>query len=289
MTGATALFLATRYLALFSIDFLGAATYSGMSNSVVLLNSSHPAFSSLRTLALSGMNWPLAVVTFCLGSVPFAINAWTMALGITGMNAPVLGCVGGDSLVSGVAAGRSCLIASDIMVLVVTLWSTVRNGRLRTNIGAKPSLANVLIFNGGTLVTLNIIHLTLTLISIVDSLDPISEVTILTDPITAILVCRFLLALQSADQEALDQGSSSTPSRADNEGETLRFASRVVGSIGGTLEFAHDANSESSIREELSSISVEDIETLEREQGGPVDDEPQCEKTSAEQISEIRR
>lgn len=54
----------------------------------------------------------------------------------------------------------------------------------------------------------------------------------------AILTCRFLLALQSANQKALGQHSTTgtlSTGDGDENGGTLQFASRVLGSIGASL------------------------------------------------------
>ncbi|KAI0662103.1 hypothetical protein C8Q70DRAFT_627273 [Cubamyces menziesii] len=88
------------------------------------------------------------------------------------------------------------------------------------------------------LLIMNVLHLTLTLTSIVDIRSPVSQVTILTDPLTAILICRFLLALQSANVMALE-GRDSSDSQADadrDHGNTsLRFASGIMHSMRGTV------------------------------------------------------
>lgn len=59
------------------------------------------------------------------------------------------------------------------------------------------------------------------------------------DRLTAILICRFLLDLQHANQKALDPALDDT--HGDARGDqtlSLRFASRVLGSIGGSLPAA---------------------------------------------------
>ncbi|EIW52886.1 uncharacterized protein TRAVEDRAFT_53319 [Trametes versicolor FP-101664 SS1] len=67
----------------------------------------------------------------------------------------------------------------------------------------------------------------------------VSFVIELTDPLMAILVCRFLLALQHANQAALDRDTLRTTHTFGEERtgqDTLRFASAVIGSIGESLE-----------------------------------------------------
>ncbi|KAI0351300.1 hypothetical protein OH77DRAFT_1411320, partial [Trametes cingulata] len=93
VTGATVLFLATRYLLLLSYNLLGMATFAPMTQKVRFLFSIHcvvlegvqlvvalcqypvlASFSALRALALSGMNWPLAACVFGLALVPFVLD-----------------------------------------------------------------------------------------------------------------------------------------------------------------------------------------------------------------------
>ncbi|KAH9858060.1 hypothetical protein C2E23DRAFT_719228 [Lenzites betulinus] len=85
-TGATILFLTTRYMGLISDAIMGAATCFTMSDQVcamvvkiqsVLSISQYvlwAAFSGLRTLALSGMKWPLALLVFVLSLGPLGTN-----------------------------------------------------------------------------------------------------------------------------------------------------------------------------------------------------------------------
>ncbi|EIW59920.1 uncharacterized protein TRAVEDRAFT_20179 [Trametes versicolor FP-101664 SS1] len=114
-TGATVLFFATRYLGLLSFTILTAATYAPLSDKKLCLwlgpKSCTPlayvqayfsvsqyiawaAFSGLRALALSNMNWALASAVFILGLGPFASNMWALSSGLTGISVPPFGCGG---------------------------------------------------------------------------------------------------------------------------------------------------------------------------------------------------
>ncbi|KAI0351308.1 hypothetical protein OH77DRAFT_944914 [Trametes cingulata] len=259
MTGATVLFLATRYLALLSYLFLGTATFAPMSDQIqnpVIISQYivWAAFSALRALALSRMNWLVAGTVFLLASGPFAVNIWVTSLGLIGENVPVVGCSGGSnqtrhqaiigtrssslspalSLSScpslGVSVAHACGIVAESLVIVITVWHTVKaTGGLRGSRSGRPSLADILLVNGTVyfllIFTLNALHLVLTLFSISFALDPISEVDIFTDPLTAILICRFLIALQSANQSMDEVGES------DYMG-SMQFSSRIMGSLG---------------------------------------------------------
>ncbi|RPD73140.1 hypothetical protein L226DRAFT_572578 [Lentinus tigrinus ALCF2SS1-7] len=72
----------------------------------------------------------------------------------------------------------------------------------------------------------NVLHLTLTLLSVSKVTHTVSVVTQFTEPITAILVSRFLIDLQVANQESLE--NSVGPS------ESLVFE-RVIGSLGSSI------------------------------------------------------
>lgn len=83
---------------------------------------------------------------------------------------------------------------------------------------------------------------------------------------TAILTWRFLLALQSADQRAVNhvsQGAVSTGLDDVENGGTLRFASRVVGSAGASLPAGPGA----------SLLDLDDIEEHEGVYASPADGE----------------
>ncbi|KAL1938185.1 hypothetical protein VTO73DRAFT_11829 [Trametes versicolor] len=272
ITGATVLFLGTRYTALLSYDFMLTATFSPLPDqlldtakdqSLVALIRFPQAFSALRALAMSRMNWPLALSVFILALAPFLVNIWPVALDKTGgMNIPILGCGGFENLTTrqslirsttslllptnadsftDAVMSRSCLILADVLVILVTWRSLGRTSRAGGGVG--PTLAHTLMHNGTiyfvVVVVCNTLHLILTLLSITTPLQQTSQVTALTDPITTILICRFFLALQRANQTALGRDtlrSAHSLGEHDTGGDTvLRFASVVIGSIGESL------------------------------------------------------
>ncbi|OSD05133.1 hypothetical protein PYCCODRAFT_1291817 [Trametes coccinea BRFM310] len=56
------------------------------------------AFSGLRALALSGMNWTLASIVFLLACAPFAVNLWVISgIGTFAYNLPLAGCLVGTN------------------------------------------------------------------------------------------------------------------------------------------------------------------------------------------------
>ncbi|KAI0630453.1 hypothetical protein C8Q77DRAFT_1160041 [Trametes polyzona] len=92
-----------------------------------------------------------------------------------------------------------------------------------------------------TLFTLNVLDLILNQISVVTPYHTASYITILSDPLTAVLVYRFLLDLQAANLASIELRSSALPSIAVDPtatgagGSTLRFASHIVEPFGTSL------------------------------------------------------
>ncbi|KAI0351288.1 hypothetical protein OH77DRAFT_942730 [Trametes cingulata] len=205
------------------------------------------ALSALRTLALSHTNWYLAALVFLLGAVPFSVNVWVFTLGSTSVSVPRFGCISSNNetrrqaLVC-VPLARAALILSDLLTISVTLWYTATQaGGLRYVRALGSSLSRTLVQNGAVyfllIVALNAAHLVLTLLSdlVLPGVTPASTLGFFIDPLTAILICRLLIALQSANQKTL--GLDSDPQSVslglgEREGGSLRFAERVMGSIG---------------------------------------------------------
>ncbi|KAL7281480.1 hypothetical protein ACG7TL_004795 [Trametes sanguinea] len=239
------------------------------------------AFSALRALALSGMNWLAAAVVFILACGPFAVNMWQItAVGVVGFNIPEVGCIGSSNITaaeakigehfstassvtgsqlrmpefSGTAVSRSCIIAADLMVIAISWWYAAKDWTIRDIRSPTMSLTLVMVLNGTTyflaLTLLNILHLTLTLLSLVGVADQISPVTIFVDPLTAILICRFLLDLHSANVKSTHEISGEH--HFGWEAGSLHFASFVV-SMGGTV-------GSSTLSTEPDSITLKDYE-----------------------------
>ncbi|KAI0324214.1 hypothetical protein GY45DRAFT_1439224 [Cubamyces sp. BRFM 1775] len=255
-TGAACLFFAVRYLALLALVFLESMSYIPMSDHItasaqIAQYVPWAVFSGLRALALSGLNWPLATIVFVVACGPFAVNVWTLAIvGVVGENYPVVGCIGSTALTAAqapvsrpsVGLSRASAITADLLVIVITMWYAMKGGTrtLRHVRSSVPSFTRVLVVNGTiyflALLTLNSLHLILTLVSIVEVVEAVSQVTIFTDPLTAILICRFLLALHSTNAKVVDETSASSQfDRGGDDDGTLQFASMIVGTMGGTV------------------------------------------------------
>ncbi|KAL1938174.1 hypothetical protein VTO73DRAFT_11818 [Trametes versicolor] len=214
----------------------------------------HQVFSGMRALALSGMNWPLGFCVSVLAASPFFGSMWELSLGITGSNQPPFGCGGGNNttprqqLIALVPVGTvqsACIITADIIVIIVTWWYSFKtHGTFTTRRdGTRSHLADILSINGTIyfllFMVLNTVQLAFNLVSSVYALENIGVVISFVAPLQAVMTCRFMIALQSADRRVVGGVASSVNADGQDTGadgvHTLRFASRVVGSIGGDL------------------------------------------------------
>ncbi|KAH9911361.1 uncharacterized protein BXZ73DRAFT_108059 [Epithele typhae] len=253
LTGATLLFFASRYISLVyalytcivvpeaadALDFSRYAVWA--------------AFSSLRTLALLKLRlgqreWSgraIALLVFLLSMVPCGISfsgyAFTKpaevapgvcADAITWSAELSMNCKGGELAI----ASRTCLIAADLLVVYMTwytlVWSDAARGRMKSR---RLTFSGVLVTDGVlcflALCVMNILHVALTVSAITDPSSGHSYVTVFTQPITSILVSRFLLHLQRANVEAEQDRGSSELDTGGAQISTVRFE-RAMGSIG---------------------------------------------------------
>ncbi|KAH9893628.1 hypothetical protein C8Q73DRAFT_541387 [Cubamyces lactineus] len=103
-----------------------------------------------------------------------------------------------------------------------------------------------LTLNISALLILNGLHLALTLLSQdITAQQAVSLVPLFTDPLTVIIICRFLLALQSANVKITGQETADSQlGRGGEYGGSLRFAElAIMGSMGGVVDIEHDEGS----------------------------------------------
>lgn len=205
-------------------------------------------FTSLRVLALSERNWPLAIFVFLL-CFPSAIGpayvyshqdaaaVTRYGCGLAYTASPTLH----DRLrMAGIAAD----ILAESIAIVVTIHRTfgLRKSEVSVEGKTRPGLASYILKNGV------IYFLALLVLSLADMqvliFDHVPEfatrydywvVPYYTPVFRTIIICRFLLTLRAV---YFDQG-------ADGEGVTdvdnsIRFASRVIGSMGAPIDADSD-------------------------------------------------
>ncbi|KAI0640687.1 hypothetical protein C8Q79DRAFT_1014910 [Trametes meyenii] len=248
ITGATVLFFCNRYFPLVvnAVSLIGLAPLTSRGCDVmvhlspmldILQYIPWAVFAGLRVFALGGRHWLLPLVVLMLSLVPFGINLYFYTT-LRSIYDPIFGCEAARDISPTLArrntiASRSCLMAADLLVILMTWHATYGSQKLNREILGRPSFAETLLRDGTiyfvTLLILNALHLTFTLLPLINgSLSPVSYVPLFTEPITAVLVSRFLLNLQAVNQRAVDVNSTML-----HDG-TIDFE-RVVGSLGGSL------------------------------------------------------
>ncbi|KAI1783013.1 hypothetical protein LXA43DRAFT_1103123 [Ganoderma leucocontextum] len=216
LTGASALFFLNRYVPLtFDLASYNDANPRARANLAevakflfvyrLLQYVFWAAFAGSRAFALTNRNWIMLLLVCGLSLVPVVVNLLPEHYGITGEILPLAGCVYDDFTPLDVA---KCIIVADSLLILITWFSLFGKGTFHFTFGAA-TFAEVLLRDGTiyfiVLVVLNALHLAFSLASFaVVALQNVSNITHFTDPLTAILVQRFLLHLQSANSRALD-------------------------------------------------------------------------------------
>ncbi|KAI0788054.1 hypothetical protein C8Q74DRAFT_1255522 [Fomes fomentarius] len=280
-TGATLLFFLNRYAPLLYylandtnvFETVVPTTCRTLFKAIIVFDivvlTTWAAFSALRAYALSRSR-ALSALVFMLSTVPMGVNA-TKLWAAEGTVIPAVGCAETDSyslhtIIGFTTASRSSLIVADCALIAIT-WATLyrRGGNLHGN-----SFVYIIVRDGTIyficLLILNSLHLTFTLLAIATPTpEGISELTIVTDPLTTILVSRFMLNLQAVNNHVVCIGS-----RSDREGQdsgrvsSLLFNERVLGSLGSSVI------DETQAADEEHDDNEEDLETKHEEPPLPV-------------------
>ncbi|RPD72535.1 hypothetical protein L226DRAFT_511640 [Lentinus tigrinus ALCF2SS1-7] len=287
-TGASVLFALNRYMMIVRI-LLVISEDSSTWIAVVcpdyhsIQARDYSAFSAMRGLALT-RNRGIAAVIFTLSIAPIGVNVAQFVSGMFSTAWPVVGCVDTISatpqeVIIVPIVSRGGVIIADF-ILVVATWRTLGTSAVRASITkiSRGSLAAVMLWNGslyfGVLLVLNILHMTLSLTSALG--NPFSFMTALTEPLTSILVSRFLLDLQKENQRdvKLDSDDPLHFSESRSSG-SLNFA-RAMGSISETLvPDAAREDGEVDEGEEDEDSGVPELQQVDAESAGVVDEEIQ--------------
>ncbi|KAL1938205.1 hypothetical protein VTO73DRAFT_11849 [Trametes versicolor] len=268
-TGASALFLFVRC----------ALIIKAQAGFTIFQYFPWAAFSALRVLALSGMNRPLAALVFLLASAPAAANFTQYRFKLTGLNTPFTGC-------QVVVVSRVGLILADIIGVAVTVAKTRKGAKMPPLGGSQRSLGNVLLYDGliyfaassSALLCFNVLDLALSVIAFVTPINSGSYVTALTDPLTAVLVCRFLLDLQAANVSSIHDSHAFESVDHHTAGVGSLVFARVIGSMGAQLGPDHtttDTTLDEESNDELCCV------TLSRLHSATVDDNRDIEEVPA--------
>ncbi|KAI0640673.1 hypothetical protein C8Q79DRAFT_930345 [Trametes meyenii] len=281
LTGSSLLFLVIRYWSIINFDILASISLAPLPDSSYVFRFANEGsaipvaqlqlagdvvqyipwavFSALRVLALSGMNWILAAITFLFAMGPAAVNAARIVWPQTQFRFSDLEVGAISALQNEILsiAARTTLMIADVLVIVVTIYSTWKTGSRRIGgVTGRLTLADILLYNGSSksrltgdtstgikyfvvLLGLNIATVVMAHLTFTDGGE--SYITPISEPLTAIFICHFLIDLQSANRGsmALDSGSPESTELVD-QGGTLRFASRMIGSLGGSARIEWD-------------------------------------------------
>ncbi|RPD55606.1 hypothetical protein L227DRAFT_615235 [Lentinus tigrinus ALCF2SS1-6] len=227
-------------------------------------------FSAMRAYALSS-NYVLSAIIFLLSLTPFVVNFIQYGQGIRGSMLPVGNCEAQinvtpvETIMSvslyifmGVmltwnadritvpVVSRGGLIIADFLLILVT-WRTLVKTSVLPRFSfekAHKSLTTIMFWNGTiyfvVLFVLNVLHMTFTLTSIFGLGK--SLIAVFTDPITTILISRFLLDLQHANRQDVQLGSDDHIQQTSTPQGSLAFA-RTLGSINSTITSGADWDS----------------------------------------------
>ncbi|RDX54020.1 hypothetical protein OH76DRAFT_1469432 [Lentinus brumalis] len=230
------------------------------------------AFSALRAYVLSRSK-PLGLLILALSLVPVAANLVLYGYQITGVTFAPFGCLETDSTSSAlnlrvVFASRIPPIVADVLLIYIT-WTKLKNwGALRNIQQSKRLSLSDILFRGGTIYfalifILNVLHVILTATAVAGNGNTgESVVTTFTGPVTSILVLRFLLDLQEANQMVV-RLEPDDPSRSSrNPYDTPSFISSLGGFVNPDLS-ARLADDDSEVH------AVSRTDTGEHSEEGP--------------------
>ncbi|TBU54375.1 hypothetical protein BD310DRAFT_828132, partial [Dichomitus squalens] len=252
LSGATVLFLLNRYITLAS-QVMGLIPSSSVVRvchyvyvAVTVLEALQylpwAAFSALRTYALcpDPYRWLISVSVFALSSVPIVTEMWGNLYGLSFVNDPVLGIISispisaSTNLKSDVTVEvvtRSCLIASDLVVVCVTWLRTYETAKLSLGRLGKRSFASILLLDG---------------MYQRSSLQPDEhsyQNPMFLFSLTSILTSRFLIDLQKAQRKLAGSSQSVSLGEVALQPQTSGNTSRLIGSLGAQLSF-HEVDEE---------------------------------------------
>ncbi|PIL30350.1 hypothetical protein GSI_07535 [Ganoderma sinense ZZ0214-1] len=252
ITGASILFLTNRYLVLFynlsllrdlwpftlSLHRQSCGQWANGTRAVEIL--CYVPWGALRVFALTNRNWFVALIVFLLSMAPVAVNFADFRWSTISID-PVWGCGQDVAESPALSTSRTSLIASDLVVIVVTWLATYKTTRLARVAGHKSRMTlSVLLLRDGmiyfiVLLAMNVMHLAFSTSSVLINVGNgnVSDIIQVIEPINAILVWRFMLNLQETRWRTEEDLTTIVGSQQHTS--TL-FFDRVIGSIGDSLQ-----------------------------------------------------
>ncbi|KAI0737630.1 hypothetical protein C8Q80DRAFT_1212300 [Daedaleopsis nitida] len=252
LTGATVLFLINRYCPIlnwilswlpvlntelscrivaslgYGLAILQYAPWAGESAEIepkIAPPFSIAAFAAIRAYAISDRRWSLAALVWLFSCMPIVVNLvqtrW-LSVDLKAILPPPFEilCAVGEKDMPILVKTMSSLIISDGIVIAVT-WLTMRRtiqlSEIRVN---EPSFSRVFLVNGkrhrAVLLCLNVLDFILAILQITEQVvqGGGSYVILFVEPMTTILISRFLLELQAVRRRTQHQSSLGSNSEA---------------------------------------------------------------------------
>ncbi|KAH9899782.1 hypothetical protein C8Q73DRAFT_663375 [Cubamyces lactineus] len=185
-TGATVLFILNRYLALFK----------------------YPIYIA-DLVPIPDESWKIALLVALPASVPLATNIYLYSQTYAANYAQPIGCVWLNTVPVHVYSSlliftRSSVITADVLVLLITWWKTNDIRRLAAQTDVKVSLTSLIVRDGTmyflVLLYMNTIHIVLSLTGACICIQRFTFTITFEEPLTTILVSRFLLNLREVNE-----------------------------------------------------------------------------------------
>ncbi|RDX45129.1 hypothetical protein OH76DRAFT_1408403 [Lentinus brumalis] len=262
-SGASLLYFANEWINIvyFITLFIEQATFSSdkATFALIVLQFVPPAvFSALRAYVLTRSRL-LGLFVLALSMSPAAANLVQYGYQLSGENDPPFGCIETDNVTPAISfkfvfiiVARVPIIVADVILIYIT-WAKLnaRDGLSGIRLHRRPSLSDALFRNGIVLFILNVLHLAFSvtavshicsLCSLIPNLIVVFSVRLRQRrrDITAILVSRFLLELQEANQAdiEIDRDDPSHPSRDPYD------APSFISSLGAFIDPDRQASSD---------------------------------------------
>ncbi|EIW57005.1 uncharacterized protein TRAVEDRAFT_49816 [Trametes versicolor FP-101664 SS1] len=229
-----------------------------LNNVLYVISLLGPAsFTTLRVYALSRGNKMLAGLVLLLSMGPFLVNVSTLYQYVPiNLHLPG-GCSTGinTSTTTYTARKSSCLIVADTLAVVITWWRIHPARRTASQNPRRYSLEQILWKNGNfyffILVAMNLAYMISVVLSITTDVDESLDVLGFVDPISSIMVSRFLLALYETNANIERGGVTSVASSFTtlDFGEAGRAAASTnvpgfFSSLAGSIRSISDSDQE---------------------------------------------
>ncbi|TFK91434.1 hypothetical protein K466DRAFT_582813 [Polyporus arcularius HHB13444] len=279
-SGASLLFFSNKWISVtlyVMMTLVGSASFPSdqvIEAMTVLQLVPAAIFSALRAYALSRSKLlGLLILTLSLG--PVGANLVVYGYQLSGFNLPPFGCVGKDnatkaitlSICTVIIGSRVPVVIADTLLIYIT-WAKLSSKSVLEDfrLSKRLSLSDVLFRNGSVLSLLNILHLALAVFAVAKSDSFGVYVTTFTTPyasecgfllairsISAILISRFLLELQEANQTVIRLDSDDPLHSSRDPFETPSF----ISSLGAVIDPGLPAQSDDDLEWDVDSFSDE--------------------------------